>query len=147
MTELPLPPLTPEEQILLAQGGRLLLVEEIAGPLWRVLLLTQHECRVLLKPEGADGYTASMDAMLNALAFANLAQTPPHVRPWRYTYEVELVSPAQGGAAWQLRLLEHGEEQGRQEYLLADDSEQAYYAAYLAAMQAGESWRRSFGTE
>jgi hypothetical protein len=144
MTELPLPPLTRDEQAHITKGGRLLLVEEIEGPLWRVLLVTQSSCRVLLKPDGAEGYPASMDAMLHALAFANLAETTPRVRVWRYTYEIELVSPEQGGAAWQLRLLDKGQQQDLREFLLANDSEQALYEAYRAATQEGETWRRSF---
>lgn len=145
MTELTLPTLTRDEQAHIAQGGRLLVVEEIAGPMWRVLLVTQESCRVVLKPDGAEGYTASMDAMAYALGFANLAETTPRVRPWRYTYELELIGREQGGAAWQLCLLDGGKEQGRREFPLANDSEQALYEAYRAATQEGETWRRSFG--
>lgn len=74
------PELTPEEQAHISKGGRVFIVEEIDGPLWRVLVIKRDSCRVLLKPDGMDGYSDKEDAMLNALAFANLAADTPLVR-------------------------------------------------------------------
>lgn len=80
MTELKAPKLTKEEQAHIAKGGRVLIVEEIPGPLWRVLAIQKNACRVMLKPDGANGYSERDDAMLNAKAVANLAADRPLVR-------------------------------------------------------------------
>ena len=56
------------------------IVEEIPGPLWRVLQVKEDTCKVLLKPDGMDGYTDHDDALLNALVIANLANDSPLVR-------------------------------------------------------------------
>ncbi|OYV96247.1 MAG: hypothetical protein B7Z62_08595 [Deltaproteobacteria bacterium 37-65-8] len=56
------------------------IVEEIPGPLWRVLVVKGGECRVMLKPDGMDGYSDRGDATLNALAIANLSADTPLVR-------------------------------------------------------------------
>jgi hypothetical protein len=74
------PELTPEEQAHIANGGRVFVVEEIPGPLWRVLVVKGDTCRLMLKPDGMDGYSDREDAVLNALAFANLAADTPLVR-------------------------------------------------------------------
>lgn len=74
------PDLTPEEQAHIARGGRVFIVEEIPGPLWRVLVVRGDTCRVMLKPDGMDGYSDHEDAELNALAFANLSADSPMVR-------------------------------------------------------------------
>ena len=74
------PKLTPEEQAHIASGGRVFIVEEVPGPLWRVLVVKGDTCRVMLKPEGMDGYSPREDAELNAMAFANLSEDSPMVR-------------------------------------------------------------------
>lgn len=80
MTELKVPELTPEEQTHIAKGGRVLIMEEIPGPLWRALMVKGSTCKVLLKPDDMDGYSDYEDALLNALAGANLAEDIPLVR-------------------------------------------------------------------
>lgn len=74
------PNLTPEEQAHIASGGRVFIVDEIPGPLWRVLVVKGGTCRVMLKPDGMDGYSNREDAELNAMAFANLSEDSPMVR-------------------------------------------------------------------
>jgi hypothetical protein len=69
-----IPRLTPEEQAHLDQGGRVFIVEEITGPLWRVLAVKGEVCKVLLKPDGAEGYSDRSDAALNARMIANLSE-------------------------------------------------------------------------
>lgn len=80
MTQLQTPELTPEEQAHVASGGRVFIVDEIPGPLWRVLVVEGGVCRVMLKPDGMDGYSTREDAELNAMAIANLAEDSPMVR-------------------------------------------------------------------
>ena len=80
MTELKIPELTPEEQAHVSKGGRVFIMEEIPGPVWRVLMVKGNTCKVLLKPDGMDGYSDYEDALLNALAGANLAEDSPLVR-------------------------------------------------------------------
>ena len=74
------PKLTPEEQAHIASGGRVFIVDEIPGPLWRVLVVKGDACRVMLKPDGMDGYSNQEDATSNAQVFANLAADSPLVR-------------------------------------------------------------------
>lgn len=80
LTQLKMPTLTKEEQSHIDKGGRLLIVEKIPGPMWRVLLVRRDSCKVFLKPDGAEGYLDYEDARLNALAIANLASDNPVVR-------------------------------------------------------------------
>ena len=75
-----MPTLIKEEQSHIDKGGRLLIVEQIPGPLWRVLMVRSDSCKVFLKPDGAEGYLDYEDARLNALAIANLASDNPMVR-------------------------------------------------------------------
>lgn len=74
------PNLTPEEQAHIASGGRVFIVDEIPGPLWRVLVVKGGVCRVMLKPDGMDGYSSREDAELSAMAIANLSEDSPMVR-------------------------------------------------------------------
>lgn len=74
------PELSPEEHSHIAKGGRVFIVEEVHGPLWRVLVVEGNGCRVMLKPDGLDGYSDRDDAMLTAKAFANLSADQPLVR-------------------------------------------------------------------
>jgi|CoawatStandDraft_6_1074263.scaffolds.fasta_scaffold14917_6 hypothetical protein len=74
------PKVTPHEQDHLDQGGRVLIIEEIPGPLWRVLALKSGGCKVLLKPDCAEGYSDRADAVLNARMVANLSEGPTLVR-------------------------------------------------------------------
>lgn len=71
------PKLTPEEQAHVDKGGRIFIVEEIPGPLWRVLVVKGKACKVMLKPEGMDGYSDRTTALENALAFSALAGDRP----------------------------------------------------------------------
>lgn len=80
MTELKTPKLTKEERAHIAKGGRVFIVEEIPGPLWRVLAIKETACWVMLKPDGANGYSERDDAMLNAKVIANLSADRPLVR-------------------------------------------------------------------
>lgn len=78
------PDLMPEEQAHIDHGGRVFIVEEIPGPLWRVLVVKGDTCRVMLKPDRLDGYSSKEEAELNALAIANLANDRPLVRGSRF---------------------------------------------------------------
>lgn len=80
MTELKVPELTHKELSHVAKGGRVFIVEEIPGPLWRVLMVKDSTCKVLLKPDGMDGYSDYERARSIALAWANLAADTPLVR-------------------------------------------------------------------
>lgn len=71
------PELTQEEQAHVAKGGRVFIVEEIPGPLWRVLVVKGDACKVMLKPDGMDGYSDRETALENALAFSALAGDRP----------------------------------------------------------------------
>jgi len=81
LTQLKTPTLTPDEQKHVDKGGRVFIVDEIAGPLWRVLMVKSGACKVLLKPDGADGYFAREEAEENARVIAALAEDSPLVRP------------------------------------------------------------------
>ncbi|GBQ43074.1 hypothetical protein [Komagataeibacter europaeus] len=81
LTQLKTPPLTPVEQKHIAEGGRVFIVDEVAGPLWRVLMVKGSTCKVLLKPDGADGYSDRKEAEENARVIAALAEDSPLVRP------------------------------------------------------------------
>jgi hypothetical protein len=83
MTELKTPKLTEEERAHIEKGGRVLIVEEIPGPLWRVLVVSQDGCKVLLKPaypKPLDGYSDYDWAVENAQSYAALATDNPIVR-------------------------------------------------------------------
>lgn len=74
------PQLSEKEQIHIEAGGRLLLVEEIPGPLWRVLAVKQSGATVLLKPNGADGYEEPGFANYLATNTASLSVDSPMLR-------------------------------------------------------------------
>lgn len=59
----------------------MLIVDEAPGALWRVLMVKGSTCKVLLKPDGADGYIERSEAEENARAVAALANDSPLVRP------------------------------------------------------------------
>jgi hypothetical protein len=80
VTQLKIPELTLEEQAHIASGGRVFIVEEISGPLWRVLMVKGSVCKVLLKPDGMNGYSEQEYAQDMALGIANLANDKPMVR-------------------------------------------------------------------
>ena len=68
-----IPELTQEEQAHVAKGGRVFIVEEIPGPLWRVLVVKGDACKVMLKPDGMDGYSDRETAL----------KTPWRSPPWQ----------------------------------------------------------------
>lgn len=74
------PALTLDESQHVENGGRLFIVEELAGSLWRVLCVKAATCRVLLKPDGAKGYAAQQDAFQHAAAIAALSEDSPMIR-------------------------------------------------------------------
>ena len=80
LAQLNIPDLTPEEREHITKGGRVFIVEEIEGPLWRVLMVKGNTCKVLLKPQDMEGYSDREDAYLNARGIANLAEDSPLVR-------------------------------------------------------------------
>jgi hypothetical protein len=81
MTELKALPLTPEERAHVNRGGRVFGVDEAPSGLWRVLSVSGKGCKVLLKPDDADGYIEREEAVDNARAIAALAADKPMVRP------------------------------------------------------------------
>lgn len=80
MTELKRPELTQEEQAHIAKGGRVFIVEEIPGQLWRALDFKRDTCRIMITPDGMDGYCSREDALSTALMIANLSEDSPLVR-------------------------------------------------------------------
>jgi len=80
VTKLKAPELTPEEQAHVNDDGRVFIVEEINGPLWRVLAVKKSGCKVLLKPVDMDGYSDLDNVVLNAQVIANLSADRPLVR-------------------------------------------------------------------
>ncbi len=74
------PTLTATEQEHMAKGGRVFIVDEIPGPLWRVLMVKQGTCKVLLKPDGMDGYSDKQYAIDTAHCIADLSEDQPLVR-------------------------------------------------------------------
>jgi hypothetical protein len=80
LTQLRAPRLTKAEKAHVAHGGRVFIVQEIPGPLWRVLAVSSKGCTLLLKPEGGDGYTERSWAVDVATGIANLSPDGPMVR-------------------------------------------------------------------
>lgn len=78
----PAPALSRSEREHIARDGRVLVVEKIAGPLWRVLCISQARgCRVLLKPQHHAGYSDAQQAFDHARKIAALSDDRPMVRP------------------------------------------------------------------
>lgn len=76
------PALSRSEREHIGRGGRVLVVEKIAGPQWRVLCIsTARGCRVLLKPQDLDGYSDAQQAFDHARNIAALSDDTPMVRP------------------------------------------------------------------
>lgn len=133
------PALTSEEQAHIEKGGRVFIVEEISGPLWRVLCVSASGCRVMLKPDGAEGYSSRQYPQDLALSFANLSEDSPLVRHRPYGYKT---TPQQTelGVAWHLRFFENGKAVGDEIFPVTEDSEEAYWTAQAEADKAGEAW-------
>lgn len=74
--------LTKKERAYINKGGRVFVVEKIDGPLWRVLSVSKTGIEVLLKPEGAEGYSDESQARNNALMIATLSVDKPLVQPF-----------------------------------------------------------------
>jgi hypothetical protein len=134
--------LTPQEQLHVDQGGRLLVIEEVPGPLWRVLSVSLRGCEVVHKPHGAEGYDLQREAVLHAQALAAAADDVPLLRRGRYSYEVDFQFH-EAHMGWRLRMLQDSAEVESRLYPLAAsfrDAEQAFFDAHEAALRAGERW-------
>lgn len=136
------PELTPEERAHATKGGRVFIIEEIPGPLWRVLSISSQDCKVILKPDETDGYTSRMYAQNLALNFATLSEDSPMVRRCPYGYTTT-PRETERGVSWDLRFLKDGDDIGGEVFLIADDTEAAYWAAQAEAIKAGEKWLSS----
>lgn len=77
----PVPELSVEERKHVSDGGRVFIVEEIEGPDWRVLMVKENTCTIMLKPNDHEGYGDEEYTYGLALAFANLSEDSPLVRP------------------------------------------------------------------
>ena len=78
------PPLTPQEQAHVDKGDRVYIVQEVPGPLWRVISVSKDTCVVLGAPswpEPAEGYSDKEYAVSIAEGFAALSEKKPMVRP------------------------------------------------------------------
>ncbi|GLZ22642.1 hypothetical protein [Burkholderia plantarii] len=74
--------LTDHEQAHVDNGGRVFIIEEIPGPLWRVVSVSKERgVRVLLKPQDEDGYETKERAEDHANSIAVLSEDGTIVRP------------------------------------------------------------------
>lgn len=77
------PKLTKEESAHVKNGGRVFLVEEIPGPLWRILSISKKGTSLLCNPTiptEEEGYSELEYAKSLALGIANLSEDNPMVR-------------------------------------------------------------------
>ncbi|MGH9776719.1 MAG: hypothetical protein ACRD50_17470 [Candidatus Acidiferrales bacterium] len=77
------PKLTKEESVHIKNGGRVFLVEEISGSLWRILLISKKGTSLLCNPtvpRKQEGYSDFEDAKNLAYGIANLSEDNPIVR-------------------------------------------------------------------
>lgn len=78
-----IPKLNSEEFNHIENGGRVFLVEEIVGPLWRIVSISKKEVTTLCKPEiptPAEGYSDLETAKNLAVGIAALSEDNPIVR-------------------------------------------------------------------
>lgn len=72
--------LTSEEHAHIENGGRVFLIEEILGPLWRILSVSKEGISILCKPEPQEGYSDLKWAEDLARGIAALSEDDPIVR-------------------------------------------------------------------
>jgi hypothetical protein len=75
--------LTTEERVHVKNGGRVFLIEEIPGPLWRILSLSKKGVVTLCKPEiptPKEGYSDLEIAKNLAYGISALSEDSPMVR-------------------------------------------------------------------
>lgn len=78
-----IPKLNSEESTHVENGGRVFLVEEIPGPLWRILSVSKDRVRTLCRPKVPklmEGYSEFEIAQNLAMGIANLSEDNPIVR-------------------------------------------------------------------
>lgn len=134
--------LTPEEQAQVDAGRRLFVVEQIPGPMWRVVSISQQGREIQFNPPGAQGFELQREARAMAAAAVSASQGADLMRPSRHGYEVELRC-LDDGYAWRLRKLRDGVAVGVTVFPLSDafhDSQEAFHAAHDEALRAGEQW-------
>ena len=139
--------LSPEEELHVENGGRVFVVEEIPGPLWRVVSVTKHGPEIVVKPDNAEGFDLQRDAHMNAVAAARASHGPVLLRESRLSYEIDFKC-INTGVAWRLRMLEDHRAVSEELFPLnyeLKDSQEAFYAAHEAALMAGESWMAARG--
>lgn len=137
--------LSPEEQQHIDNGGRLFVVEEIPGPLWRAVSMSKQGCEILPMPDQTAGFGLQREAHFQALAAARAAHGPVMLRENRLSYEIDFKC-INTGVAWRLRMIEDQQAVSEKLFPLSDalrDSQEAFYTAHEAALQEGESWMSS----
>ena len=72
--------LTKEEHEHIKNGGRVFIVEEISGPRWRILSISEKGVSKLCSPIGEEGYSELEAAKNLAHGFAALSEDSPMVR-------------------------------------------------------------------
>lgn len=78
-----IPKLNSEESSHIENGGRVFIVEEISGPLWRILSISKNRIRTLCRPEipeVMEGYSELETARNLAFGIAALSEDDPMVR-------------------------------------------------------------------
>ena len=81
-----IPKLTSEESKHIENGGRVFLIEEIPGPLWRIISISKDRVKTLCHPEVPEfmeGYSDLEIAKNLAMGIANLSEDNPIVRTTR----------------------------------------------------------------
>jgi hypothetical protein len=134
--------LSPEEQLHVENGGRVFIVEEVPGPLWRVVSVSKHGPEIVVKPDDAEGFSLQREAHMNAVATARASHGPVLLRESRLSYEIDFKC-INTGIAWRLRMLQDHQAVGEALFPLnytLKDSQEAFYAAHEAALMAGEGW-------
>lgn len=139
--------LSPQERVHVEQGGQLLVVEELAGPRWQVLSVTQRGHEVLPATPTAVAHELHRDAQRAAAAAAYALGNKALLRPSHYSYEVEF-HMLDAGMGWRLRMQEDSRDVEERLYHLpgnADDDEEAFYGTHEMALNEGERWVASRG--
>lgn len=78
-----IPKLSLEESKHIENGGRVFLIKEIPGPLWKVLSISNEGVKTLIKPmipKPLEGYSDLETAKNLAIGIANLSEDNPIVR-------------------------------------------------------------------